>query len=418
MTTTALPDRAAPPALRYQQVRVLPALVYLVVGGLLGVLSIVSMALAFAVAVAATALVIPLPWGIKTLTGVWHWLADLRRAQGTALLGAGYLAAPLPHPNGGVVTQARARFRWPGTWIEFGYLCLMCVPAIVSGAFAVSWLVTGVTLATAPIWDQMLGANSNSGLLLLTSVGGVAMLAAVGPLVRGLATIDHGVAHAMLNRAGQQEVLEQQVHQLERQRAGAVDSSMSERRRLERDLHDGTQQRLTALALKLGMAKSQLKDLPPDAQLVLDEAHHEAKQTLVELRNLVRGLHPAVLDDRGLDAALSGVVARSAIPADLTVDLFRRPSRTIESVAYFVVSEALNNAVKHSQASQVSVSVTGGHAWMTVSVADNGIGGADTEGGTGLAGLRQRVEAVDGAFALDSPVGGPTVLTVGLPCES
>jgi signal transduction histidine kinase len=194
-----------------------------------------------------------------------------------------------------------------------------------------------------------------------------------------------------------------------------VDAADAERRRLERDLHDGTQQRLVSLAMRLGMARAEHPDAA-QAQQVIAEAHEEAKAALLELRQLVRGLHPAVLEDRGLDAALSGVAARLPIPVRLTVDVPRRPSPTVEAVAYFVVSEGLTNIAKHAQASQAEVFVQRANDRLHIIVSDDGVGGADPAGGTGLAGLAKRAGSVDGTFEIASPPGGPTLLTVDLPC--
>jgi signal transduction histidine kinase len=205
------------------------------------------------------------------------------------------------------------------------------------------------------------------------------------------------------------------VEHLTQTRTGAVDAADAERRRLERDLHDGTQQRLVALAMRLGMARAEPADAA-EAHQVIAEAHEDAKAALAELRNLIRGLHPAVLEDRGLDAALSGVTARMAIPVRLTVDLPRRPSPVIEAVAYFVVSESLTNITKHAQASQAEVVVHRAGDRLHIIVSDDGAGGADPARGTGLAGLAKRAASVDGTFEIASPPGGPTLITVDLPC--
>jgi signal transduction histidine kinase len=154
-----------------------------------------------------------------------------------------------------------------------------------------------------------------------------------------------------------------------------------------------------------------------DARLAIAAAHEEAKAALAELRDLIRGLHPAVLEDRGLDAALSGVAARMPIPVRLTVDLPRRPAPVVEAVAYFVVSEGLANIVKHSQATEAAVFVQRSGDRLHVIVTDDGVGGADPARGTGLAGLARRAASVDGTFDIDSPPGGPTLLTVDLPCN-
>jgi len=185
---------------------------------------------------------------------------------------------------------------------------------------------------------------------------------------------------------------------------------------MERDLHDGTQQRLVSLAIRLGMARATAGADAAQANLVIAEAHEETKAALAELRNLIRGLHPPVLEDRGLDAALSGVTARMPIPVRLTVDVAHRPPPTIEAVAYFVVSEGLTNITKHAQATQAEVFVQRAGDRLHIIVSDDGVGGAAPGGGTGLSGLAKRAQSVDGTFEIASPPGGPTLLTVDLPC--
>jgi signal transduction histidine kinase len=212
--------------------------------------------------------------------------------------------------------------------------------------------------------------------------------------------------------------LSERVDALTESRADVVDAADAERRRIERDLHDGAQQRLVSLAMNLGMARATLTDTDPRALEALTAAHDEAKLALTELRDLVRGLHPAVLDDRGLDAALSGIAARSPVPVRLTVEVEDRPSRTIEAVAYFVVAEALTNVAKHAEARSITVDVSRRGAHLAIMIADDGRGGADPAAGTGLRGLAQRVGSVDGVLRVDSPLGGPTVIKVELPCES
>jgi signal transduction histidine kinase len=246
------------------------------------------------------------------------------------------------------------------------------------------------------------------------TAGGIALLAAAPWLTAGVAALDAMAAQTLLGPSRADE-LEYRVEHLTQTRAGAVDAADAERRRLERDLHDGTQQRLVSLAMNLGMARAQAITAG-EAHQAIAEAHEEAKAALTELRNLIRGLHPAVLENRGLDAALSGVAARMPIPVRLTVDLPRRPSPVIEAVAYFVVSEALANIAKHAQASQAEVFVHRAGDRLHVIVSDDGVGGADPALGTGLAGLAKRASAVDGNFEIASPPGGPTLLTVDLPC--
>jgi signal transduction histidine kinase len=268
------------------------------------------------------------------------------------------------------------------------------------------------------------GATSSSPLPLVfgaipadvaLTAAGVAGLLVAPFLSSAVASLDARAASALLGPSRAEE-LQHRVEHLTETRAGVVDAADAERRRLERDLHDGTQQRLVSLAMNLGMARAQASNAE-EAQQAIAEAHEEAKAALAELRDLIRGLHPAVLEDRGLDAALSGVAARMPIPVRLTVDgLARRPSPVIEAVAYFVVSEGLANIAKHAQASQAEVFVQRSGDRLHVIVTDDGVGGADPARGTGLTGLARRAQSVDGTFEVVSPPGGPTVLSVDLPC--
>jgi signal transduction histidine kinase len=332
---------------------------------------------------------------------------------------------PRQPARNGIVAVVRAR----STWRRFGYH-LLAAPALVVAAIAAlaCWFAGAAftlvyTYATAlPEGNTLrhhitLGMHFEGGIAVpgdvYVTVAGLALLAAAPWLTAGVAALDLRVTRVMLgpNRA---EELEQRVQQLAQTRAGAVDAADTERRRLERDLHDGTQQRLVSLAINLGMAKR--TETVEEAHQAITEAHEEAKAALTELRNLVRGLHPPVLEDRGLDAALSGIAARMPIPVRLTVDVSRRPPATIEAVAYFVVSEGLTNITKHAQASQAEVVVQRAGDRLHVIITDDGVGGADPAYGSGLAGLAKRVASVDGTFEIVSPPGGPTLLTVDLPC--
>jgi signal transduction histidine kinase len=208
----------------------------------------------------------------------------------------------------------------------------------------------------------------------------------------------------------------ERARDLEEKRAAAVEESAARLRRIERDLHDGAQVRLTALAMTLGEIKETLagRGNPQEALAFASEAHQAAKDTLSELRDLVRGIHPPVLD-RGLEAALHSLTESSAIPVSLDIALARRPSRATEATVYFSAAELLANAAKHSGASRVAITVRSAAAGVAVTVTDDGSGGARVTDGGGLAGLRQRVRTIDGRIGLDSPPGGPTVVTIELP---
>lgn len=283
----------------------------------------------------------------------------------------------------------------------------------------------GLLLATVFAWawatpvGSYVYAAQDWGDIWLTVLGSALLLAMpwAALLVRQL---DERAAAGLLgpNRARE---LRRRVESLAESRSEVVDAADAERRRIERDLHDGAQQRLVSMAMNLGLAKRMLRGLPAEEQAVramavIDEAHLEAQAAIAELRDLVRGLHPVVLEDRGLDAALSGIAARAPFPVRLEVRLPQRPAPPVEAVAYFVVSEALTNIAKHARASRAEVSVRQSGPRITITVTDDGIGGADPAKGTGLAGLRQRAASVDGTLTMTSPVGGPTELTVELPC--
>ena len=207
------------------------------------------------------------------------------------------------------------------------------------------------------------------------------------------------------------------IEALETTRAGAVDLQESELRRIERDLHDGAQARLVALGMSIGMAEEKLTTDPDGARQLLAEARSGALEALEELRDLARGIHPPILTDRGLDAAIRALAARTPLRVDVSVELTRRPEPPVETAAYFVVAEALANAGKHAGADQVEIRIHETNGKLLAEVADDGHGGADPAG-KGLTGLRRRVEALDGTLRVESAAGGPTTVTAELPCAS
>jgi signal transduction histidine kinase len=202
---------------------------------------------------------------------------------------------------------------------------------------------------------------------------------------------------------------------LETTRADVVDVQEAELRRIERDLHDGAQARLVALGMSLGLAEQKLQTDPEGARELLVEARRGATEALEDLRDLARGIHPPILTDRGLEAAIAALVARSPVPVALSFDLDERPAGPVEIAAYFVVAEALANATKHAEASRLTVSIRLHENVLDVEVSDDGLGGADPSG-AGITGLRRRVEALDGTLQVTSPRGGPTTVRAELPC--
>ncbi|MGH2976758.1 MAG: sensor histidine kinase [Gaiellaceae bacterium] len=226
---------------------------------------------------------------------------------------------------------------------------------------------------------------------------------AVVALVLGLEAITRGKKN------------EARVEELTHSRAGAVEAAETQLRRIERDLHDGAQARLVALGMNIGLAEQQLDKDPERAQEHLAEARKAAGAALQELRDLARGIHPPILTDRGLEAAIRALAAHAAVPVSVDVELADRPPVAVETAAYFVAAEGLANALKHAQASRIDIGVHERGDAVVVRVLDDGRGGVSESNG-GLHGLRQRVEALDGSLRIASPEGGPTVIEAVLPC--
>ena len=235
--------------------------------------------------------------------------------------------------------------------------------------------------------------------------------------------------HAALTRAilvpSREAAFAEQARAAGTQRESAVRAGEVERVRIERDLHDGVQPRLVSVAMTLGLAQQKIDDDPAAAKTLIDEAHTSTKAAITELRQLARGIHASVLDDRGLDAALSALASRSHVPVQLDVRIDRRCSRTAEAAVYFAVAESLTNAAKHSRAGEVRVTVrlrddgaVLGQPSLWARVEDNGIGGARVLPGGGLDGITNRIAAAGGTSRIDSPTGGPTALEVSVPCAS
>ncbi|MET8074870.1 sensor domain-containing protein [Streptomyces sp. NPDC005303] len=357
-------------------------------------------------------------------------LGALERARARGLLG---LEVGDPEPlrmrTPGFMAWIGAVLKSGTSWRTLLYSVLHLPWAMFSFVVAVNFWVYGWALLTYPLWFWVFPAYvGQDGLQLygdqthhiyldnpfeigVTALVGLLFTLATPWIVRALTAVDRVMVHGLLGPTR----LSARVVELESDRGVVVDTAAADLRRIERDLHDGAQARLVALAMDLGLAKEKLTEDPAAAARMVDEAHGEVKTALQELRDLARGIHPAVLTDRGLDAALSSVASRCTVPVQVEVDLPARPAPAIEGIAYFTVSELLQNISKHSRATFAAVDVWRVENRLMLQVVDNGVGGADVSSGSGLTGLAERLDAVDGILVVDSPVGGPTRVTAELP---
>ncbi|GAA1513239.1 sensor histidine kinase [Nocardioides humi] len=327
--------------------------------------------------------------GILLLAGLlpaMRGLAGLHRSMAGRVLGTPVPAPYLPL-TGGPLADLRTRAADPMTWRDL----LWMLWAMTFG-FAVSLLAVVLFLAvvTLPIWWY-----------------------GVVPLLRGRAAVDRAIL-----TIGRTERLEQRVEALTASRAVVVDHSATELRRIERDLHDGPQARLAAVSLSLGLADDLFDSDPEAARRLINEARGTSSTALGELRDVVRGIHPPVLADRGLAGAVSALALDMAVPVELALDVPDRLPAPVESAVYFAVAECLANTAKHAGAAQSWVSIRHDGAVLRGEVGDDGRGGADLRGGTGLPGVAARLAAFDGTLSVSSPVGGPTVVTWEVPCAS
>ncbi|WP_327263922.1 sensor domain-containing protein [Streptomyces sp. NBC_01232] len=387
MTTShAIPDNDRPPPVR----AVFSAVTWKEIAYLLSNLPLAIVGFVYAVVMVSTAGGLSVTAvGIPLLAcGLYlsRQLGRLDRARARGLLGVRVdEPTPIPGPK-----RSGGFFPWLWTSIKD----------------PVGWRTVLYQLIRLP-WGVLTFTVALTGLFVLWPV--------LPYLVRLMANVDRAMVRGLLSPS---DDLERRIAELESDRGVVVDTAAADLRRIERDLHDGAQARLVALAMGLGLAKEKLLEDPEGAAAMVDEAHGEVKLALQELRDLARGIHPAVLTDRGLDAALSSVAARCVVPVKVAVDLPpERPAEAIEGIAYFVVSELLQNVSKHAgvEARGATVEVWRSGARLMIRVSDDGRGGASPSGGSGLAGLAERLGAVDGVLVVDSPVGAGTVVTAELP---
>ncbi|MBT2676363.1 sensor domain-containing protein, partial [Streptomyces sp. ISL-14] len=309
-------------------------------------------------------------------------------------------------PDRPLWSRLKDRLRSAGGLRELGY-GLVALLVLWWTDIGIAFVSLGIPLflMTAPFQPTASLAVGWAGVL-----AGVVLLPIAAYPIAAWAGVRAAMAVAVLDPR------DSELTQVMESRARLVDAFEVERRRIERDLHDGAQQRLVTLSMKLGLAEL---DLPPDslAAQQVREARNQAKQALQELRELIHNIHPQVLTDRGLEPAVQDVAGRSVVPVEVDIALPERLFAQVESTAYFVVCEALANVAKHSKATRAWVRGRLGDGKLVVEIRDDGVGGADTEAGTGLVGITDRLAVLNGRMFLYSPVGGPTVLRLEIPCN-
>ncbi|GAA3097217.1 sensor histidine kinase [Streptomyces rectiviolaceus] len=401
-------------------------MVYLLGGVLLGGVVFVGGLVAVVVGVALALVLVGVPLlALLAFAGIPVAAIERRRLR---LIDPATPAAPTPHrtPEApGIPAWFKLRVKEQATWRELAYTVLLALvlwpldllvlactigaPALLIGAPA-QLALDGGEIRAAKLW-----LVSDYPLAFATALLGLALLAPLLYPLGAYATARAALARLLL--APREVELAGQLAEVTRSRARLVDAFEAERRRIERDLHDGAQQRLVALTMTLGLARL---DVTPGSPLAaqLATAHDEAGNVLTELRELIRGIHPQVLVDYGLAAAIEDAAERSPIPVDTDLDTLPRLPESVESAGYFVTREALTNIARHSEAPRAHISASHQQDTLRIDVRDEGKGGADPGRGTGLTGLADRIAVLDGTLTVISPPGGPTVLSVEIPCRA
>ncbi len=316
------------------------------------------------------------------------------------------------------------RLAYAQSWRDLLHVLVNFILSVVTFSLALAWVFGGLGGVTYWFWSQWLPQGSNSGLadllgysgrfadLTLNAVLGALLLITAPFVLRGLVRLHGAVAYALL--VDEAPALRQQVSELTQSRSAAGEAEVHTLRRLERDLHDGPQQRLVRLGMDLSAAQRRLDDDPVQARALLNEALQQSQDALAEIRTLSRGIAPPILAEQGLGAAITALAARDTIPTSVEVDDVEL-SDAAKNAAYFVVAEALANVEKHSRARSASVEVRSLGALALINITDDGIGGASLAKGHGLSGLADRLAGVDGTLTVSSPAGGPTQLTATIP---
>jgi signal transduction histidine kinase len=406
---------------------------YILIGFPLAIITLVLCLVGFFLGVGLAILWAGVPLLMVTIM-MARGFATLERARIGPVLGR-----RMPHPiykrptRPGFWSRVLTPLRDGQSWLDLLHGVFRLIPSVVAFAFAITWWCGAIGGLTYLLWGWSIPSGpDNTDLPELLNLGDawstkVVFYLAVGfffagtlyPVVRGVALLEALFARGLLSGVNE---LREQVATAEAardtaqaQKAAAVSAEATALRRLERDIHDGPQQRLVRLAMDLGRAEQQFATDPEAARATVAEALSQTRETLDELRALSRGIAPPILVDRGLQAALTALAGRSTVPVDLDAPLTVRLDPGVESTAYFVVAEALTNVAKHSKASEVQVSLHRYEHSLMITVADDGVGGASLAKGHGLAGLSDRVQAAGGILTVESPEGVGTTLTAALP---
>jgi signal transduction histidine kinase len=432
MTTQASAPYAPAPALRILR-RLGIDTQYVLVGFPLGIVTNTLFMVAFWLGVGTAVIWVGIPILVGTMF-MARGFATLERARIGPVFGY-KMQQPYykKRPEGDVMRRMFAPFSDGQSWLDLLHGMFRFLPSTISFAFVVTWWSGALSGLTWGLWGwalpngpddqdlpELLGLNGDYGTKVVFYLAvGIFFLGTLYPVVRGAALLEAYFARGLLS--GVNELREQVAEAnaarevAQAQKAAAVSAEATALRRLERDIHDGPQQRLVRLAMDLGRAEQQFATDPDAARATVKEALEQTRETLDELRALSRGIAPPILVDRGLQAALTALAGRCTIPVDLDAPVTERLEPTVESTAYFVVAEALTNVAKHSHANEVQVTVERLAAGLMITVADDGVGGASLAKGHGLAGLDDRVRAAGGVLHVESSGGTGTRLTAALP---
>jgi signal transduction histidine kinase len=397
------------------------SIAYLLAAGVLGTAEFVFLVTAISTGVGLAVTLVGIPILIVSVYA-WGWLAEVERRVIHALTGRRIANPYRPLPKGGWWVRLRARLADPATWKDLVFLLLQFPIGLASFIVACVVLGVGVGGLTLPLWYWSISGGPQFGVVTVDTLPEALACAPVGALVLylGIPALGalgrlYGAYAEVLLGSNADPALTAEVSDLRDARSRIIEAADAERRRIERDLHDGAQQRLVALALTLRMAEKRAAEGDPESSELVRKASDEAGLALKDLRDLARGIHPAILTNRGLTAALEDLAGRASIPVRIVEAPRERFPDPVEATAYFVVSECLANVDKHAEATSATIAVRAEDDKLVVEVGDDGVGGAELAGGSGLQGLEDRVGALDGTLSVESAPGGGTLVRASIP---